>query len=462
MGRSLGHGGEDHHVVVLDDAAEPSDPPPGAAGCGDQGPTAELERELLDLSVDLISADLDDLDAVIDTILRRVGEARGIDRVLLYRYDWVAQTVSNTHAWASPGVHCFRDELQQVPVAPYGEVIARHRRGELVSIPDRDVLPVDSNFRRLLIAGGVQATISRPLMDGDDCLGAIAFDAVAAPQRWSVEDRRLLRVLSTLLVNVEHRRRHELAAAALHELTSANEALERFAGTVSHDLRSPLASVRGFLDLVRTHKVSEELADELLDRAIGNVDRLTTMVDRLLADARCGGLVTHRAPVALDEVVGVALEQLSARIEARHAVVSVGELSEVEGDAAQLLQLCQNLIGNAIEHAPADRQPHVWISARRGHDHVELIVADNGEGIAPDHHEMALRPFGTVPRGAPQHEPLATGVALGTPVSGGSANGLGLAICERVARAHGGALWLGEAIEGGLAVFVRLPAAASR
>lgn len=277
MARSMAdrEGEGDVRVVHLDDPGARHPAPPASTAHGDDGATAELERELLDLSVDLISADLDDLDGVIDAILRRVGEARGIDRVLLYRYDWAAGTVSNTHAWSSPGVYCFRDELQQVPVAPYLEVVSRHRRGELVSIPDRDVLPIDSPFRRLLISGGVQATISRPLMHGEECLGAIAFDAVAAPQRWSVEDRRLLRVLSTLLVNVEHRRRHELASAALNELISVNEALERFAGTVSHDLRSPLASVRGFLDLVRGRRVSEELADQLLGRAIDNVDRLT-------------------------------------------------------------------------------------------------------------------------------------------------------------------------------------------
>lgn len=456
MARSLRDVDDDLHIVVLDEGADRQPLAPAAAPPGDDRAMRMLERELLDLSIDLINADRADLDAAIDAILRRVGEARGIDRILLYRYDWVAGTVSTTHAWCSPGVRHLRDEFPQVPLAAYHEVASSHRRDGFVTVPDRDLLPVDSRLRRLLIDDGVQATISRPLMDGDECLGAIAFETVAVPQLWSAEDRRLLQVLSSLLVNVEHRRRYEAVAKALQELTGAYEALERFTGTVSHDLRSPLASVRGFLDLARSDKVSGPFADELLIRAIGTVDRLVAMNDRLLADARRGGLVTRREPVDLDQVVGVALEQLSARIDARDAVVEVGDLPVLQGDAAQLLQLFQNLIGNAIEHAPADRRPHVWVSARRTRDHVELVVADDGAGIPADERDMALRPSDTVPPDSSGPDPQPAGELA----SGRPANGLGLAICERIARAHGGTLWLFEAAQGGLAVVLRLPMAA--
>lgn len=453
MARSLRNVDDDLHLVAHVDAADRRPLTPVSTAPGRDRAPATFERALLDLSVDLVSAGLDDLDAAIDAILHRVGEARGVDRVLLCRYDWVAGTVSRTHAWCSPGVRWVRDGLQQVPLDAYGEVVSRHRQGELVDVPDRDVLHGDSPLRRLLIEGGVRATISRPLMEGDECLGAIAFEAVVGPRRWSAEDRRLLRVLSILLVNVEHRRRHAVATDAVHELTSAYEHLERYAGTVSHDLRSPLASVRGFLDLARSDRVSQQFADELLDRAIGTVDRLLAMNDRLLADARSGGQVTRWELVDLDEVVGVALEQLSARIEARGAVVEVGDLPDVEGDAVQLLQLYQNLIGNAIEHAPADRRPQVWVSARRAHDHVELVVADDGAGIRERDRSVAVRSSDSVSRVASGADPAPDGRVM----AGGWANGFGLAICERIARAHGGSMWLAEAIEGGLAVVVRLP-----
>lgn len=396
-----------------------------------------LERALLDIAVALINVDVDDLDAVVDDTLARVGRSRGADRVSLARYDWDAGTLSATNEWCAPGVASMAAARTALPIAAFPEQVAVHRSGEVLLIPDLSELGSGVHAAVVESARGVGSMISVPLMDGPECLGFVALDAVDRVHRWTRDDERLLGILATLLVNVERRRRAEAAHRAIHELTASNEALSRFAGEISHDLRTPLTSLRGFLELVLSRRVPEEVAETLLVRALANADRLSQMVEHLLSDA-LGGRDPHER-VCLEDVVDEAVELLAGPIALRDARIEVEPLPCVTGSRGQLVRLVQNLVANALVHVPEERTPAVSITAATRRSVVELRVADNGTGIAPDDRASALRDRGR----------------LAEDVDGA---GLGLAICQRIAAAHGGRLRLDTASSGGLLVSVQLPA----
>lgn len=113
------------------------------------------------------------------------------------------------------------------------------------------------------------------------------------------------------------------------------------------------------------------------------------------------------------------------------------------GDPAALGDVVQNLITNTVKHARQDRPPRVWIRGGEVGDRMGLTVADDGPGIAPDPRDRALQMFARIDGSS-------------------SGAGLGLAICQRIAQAHGGDLRLEEAPEGGLAVTLELPAETSQ
>lgn len=401
-----------------------------------------LATVLLDVAVELTNVDLRVVDAAIEDALGRVASWREVDRAYLFRYDWDAKTATNTHEWCGPGVPSRRASLVDLPIATWPEQAAAHRRGEVVSIPDVAALPDGSSLRALLLPLGIAATTSAPLRDGRDCLGFVGFDSSQATAPWSAEDQRLLTVMAALLVNVDRRRRQEAQRLVARELAAANEGLQSYAGTVSHDLRAPLASIRGFIEVVRLHRVEGAQADQLLDRALANLNRLEGFIDRLLEDAATGPTLVERDRVELREVVHEVLEALSGPIALRAATVDVGPLPVASGDRVQLAQLIQNLVSNALVHVPGDREPHVQLLGRVVADQVELIVRDNGQGIPLAQRRQVMRAFERLPQARS--------------VEG---TGLGLAICRRIVVAHGGSIALGDAPGGGLEVSVMLPGA---
>ncbi len=228
---------------------------------------------------------------------------------------------------------------------------------------------------------------------------------------------------------------------ANRQLQRSNEELERFAGVVAHDLRAPLTNIQGMIEIVRDGRATDDLADELLERAAANTHRLDTLVEELLRYASAGRTIGTPTRVELDTVVAEAVERLSAPIEATGAQVSLGPIPPVLGDGERLVQVVQNLVSNALTHLSDDRRPEVAIAGERMDGTVTLTVSDNGPGIPEWQRDSVLTAFH---RGA---DATTTGT------------GLGLATVERIVTAHGGTIALEDAPGGGLRVRVELPAA---
>jgi signal transduction histidine kinase len=225
---------------------------------------------------------------------------------------------------------------------------------------------------------------------------------------------------------------HAGLAAQTVELERSNAALERFAEVVGVELREPLHTVAGLLDLLDDRHAGA-LSDEgrtLLARALAGTDRARSTVASLLDYARAstGNLQRSRFPLAeaLAEAEAEAGPQLA---EAKAEVVADG-LPLVAGDRSQLVQLLAQLLDNAVRFR-GSATPVVTVSAEAVGNGVRVSVADNGPGVAET----------DLPR-------LFTAFARA---------GLGLALCRRIVERHGGMIWAERATAGGLVVRFELP-----
>jgi signal transduction histidine kinase len=248
------------------------------------------------------------------------------------------------------------------------------------------------------------------------------------------------------------RRVHTDLAAANIELERSNEELSAFAGLVSHDLKSPLASVAGYVDLMRGLAEDGTMPAEarpFLDRISNGVQRMRTLIDDLLAFATARNAAPDIAAVDLntlaDDVVAMNTDRLRLRggPDQLFPDVYVAALPAVAADPMMVRQLMDNLIGNALKYVQPGRAARVDVTAEPGRPGwIRVIVADRGIGIPAGHHAAIFDSF---------HRAHRTSAYPGT--------GLGLAICDRIVTRHGGEIGARDNPGGGTQIWFTLPEA---
>jgi signal transduction histidine kinase len=214
---------------------------------------------------------------------------------------------------------------------------------------------------------------------------------------------------------------------------------------VSHDLRQPLNQVIRLLEMLG-EDAGARLGDSasLLEKARQSASRLDGMIEAVLRCARIGGADEAFAPVDLTGVFDRVLDRLAPERVATGARVTHGPLPVVEGNEAQLEQLLQNLLDNALKfHGRA--HPRVRVEAADEGSAWHLSVRDHGIGIAPEDAERVFLLF----------QRLHT--AQEAPGSG-----IGLAVCRRVVARHGGRIWVESTPGDGATFHVTLPKRAAR
>lgn len=224
-------------------------------------------------------------------------------------------------------------------------------------------------------------------------------------------------------------------------LERSNLDLQQFAYVASHDLKTPLRSIGGFVQILERNygPKLDEKALGLIHRTAAAVKRLEQLTEDLLSYARLNSEVRPLVPVDLADVAEEVIHLLNAAIVESRAQVSAGALPEINGDRTQLVQLLLNLIGNGIKYR-RDRTPLVHVSAKRGDREWVFSVADNGIGIDSKHHEKVFEVF----------KRLHTQVEY-------SGTGIGLSVCRRVVERHGGKIWITSALGEGSTFSFTIP-----
>jgi PAS domain S-box-containing protein len=209
------------------------------------------------------------------------------------------------------------------------------------------------------------------------------------------------------------------------ELSRSNEELGQFAYIASHDLQEPLRMVASYTQLLsRRYKGKLDAdADEFIAFAVDGASRMQRLIQDLLAYSRVGTMGKELVDTSSEDAFQQALVNLRGAIEAGGALVTHDPLPTVRADEMQLVQLFQNLVGNAVKYQNAGT-PRVHVSAvRNGGPQWTFSVRDNGLGIDPQYFD---RIFGMFQRLHKREEFAGTGI--------------GLAICKKIAERHGGVI----------------------
>jgi PAS domain S-box-containing protein len=223
----------------------------------------------------------------------------------------------------------------------------------------------------------------------------------------------------------ERKRAEEKLKQTVADLARSNKDLEQFAYVASHDLQEPLRMVSSYTQLLarRYEGKLDATADKYIAYAVDGANRMQRLIEDLLAYSRVGTRARGFAAVDVAAVIEQALANLKAAIEKSGAVVTHGPLPVVVHDKLLLVQLFQNLIGNAIKfHVEA---PRIHVSAEQKGDEWVLAVRDNGIGIDP---QYAERIFTIFQRLHTNEEYAGTGI--------------GLAICKKIVERRGGRIWV--------------------
>jgi len=291
-----------------------------------------------------------------------------------------------------------------------------------------------------------------PLKRGATTIGMISL--ANKKSGYDLADRQAMEALSVSFVEALMGKRAEEALRKAHdelelrveqrtaELARSNAELEQFARVASHDLQEPLRMVTSYVQLLARRyrgKLDAE-ADGFIEFAVDGAKRMQLLIEDLLTYSRVESRGEPFRPVDCNGVADEVMKNLQAAIAEQGATVTRGELPTVPGDRTQLLQLVQNLVGNAIKFH-GEEPPRVHVSAERsGHGQWVFSVRDNGIGIDPQHYDRVFEIF---QRLHSRDEYPGTGI--------------GLAICKRIVDRHGGRIWFESEPGKGTTFYFALP-----
>ena len=211
------------------------------------------------------------------------------------------------------------------------------------------------------------------------------------------------------------------------ELVAKNEELERFTYTVSHDLKSPLVTISGFVSFLEKDALAgnHDRVRADADRIRTAADSMARLLDELLKLSRAGRMVNEPKAVPLVDLARQVQDLLTGAINARGVEVHIAEdLPVVLGDPLRLQEVVQNLFDNAVKFMGEETAPQIEMGWRTQDGDAVIFVRDNGVGIDPIYHEKIFSLFERIDDGR-KH-----------------GSGVGLALVKRIVEVHGGKIWV--------------------
>jgi light-regulated signal transduction histidine kinase (bacteriophytochrome) len=210
------------------------------------------------------------------------------------------------------------------------------------------------------------------------------------------------------------------------ELERSNRELEQFAYVASHDLQEPLRAISGCVQIIerRYDAQLDAKGHELIGHTVAGVARMKELIDGLLAYSRVNRVGGEVEALSSSSIIDAAVLQLESAVAESGAEIARGDLPMVVGNRGQLIQLFQNLLGNALKYR-GDVAPRISVSATAKGGMWDFAVRDNGIGIEPQYFE---RVFSIFQRLHTRDEYPGTGI--------------GLALCKKIVERAGGVIWI--------------------
>lgn len=312
-----------------------------------------------------------------------------------------------------------------------GKVLRTGQTEVLAGLTDaaRQAVARDATHLDLMRELPVSSVIMTPLVLQGRTLGSISLAVADAHRRFERTDVGWVEELARrVAIALDNARLFEMAQQERTRAEEANRAKDLFLSILSHELRTPLNAVLGWTRLLKEGRLPEEKRDRALDTIDRNARNQVALIEDILDVSRItsGKLRLAVAPVELIQVVEAALDTLRPAAEAkgvRLQAVLDPDAGSLHGDATRLQQVVWNLVSNAVKFTP--KGGRVYVRLERESSHVQVVVADTGQGIDP-----AFLPH--------IFEAFRQQDASSTRQHGGL--GLGLAIVKHLVELHGGTI----------------------
>jgi PAS domain S-box-containing protein len=297
---------------------------------------------------------------------------------------------------------------------------------------------------------GVKDYAAAAAWAGDKPIAVICVDNLLSGRPIREEDLEALRLFSGYAglaienARLNHALQNELAQrqSFINELESKNAELEQFTYTVSHDLKSPLVTITGFLGYLEKDALAGNHAKvkNTVKRITSAARKMEALLNDLLELSRIGRMMNPPEHIPFEEIVSEALERVRGRLDARQARIEIqSNLPVVYGDRVRLVEVLQNLLDNSAKYARPQSELYIEIGAKEDDQYqTTFFVRDNGIGIDPQFHE---RIFGLFNK-------------LDTRAEG---TGIGLTLVKRIIEVHGGQIWVESELEKGATFSFTLP-----
>ncbi|NVN93035.1 MAG: sensor histidine kinase KdpD [Desulfuromonadales bacterium] len=336
---------------------------------------------------------------------------------------------------------------------PEGERLDIVAASEGLTLDTKEQAVADWAFRNRHVSGhGTDTLVSSafiylPLQTTTSILGVMGVHLEKEVDYLSIESRRLLDAYATQTAMALERVQFSCQAEQA-QILQARENLERaLLNSISHDLRSPLASVTGVLTSLREGgaQLDEHARAELLETACGEAERLNRFVGNLLDMTRieAGAVRLKIVQCDVQDLVGCALAALEPRISKRELSLRMHPVMPlVPMDMVLMIQVLVNLLENCLKYSPPESPIEIVASTESSWLLIE--VADRGAGVPEQDLKRVFDKFYRIP--VPE---------------GAGGTGLGLSICKGIVEAHGGRIRAENRSGGGLSIQIRLPLAAA-
>jgi signal transduction histidine kinase len=354
------------------------------------------------------------------------------------------------YEWTAPGYKSDLGNPKYIKKVASGDPLKRWDKIIQQGLPFiGDWKHLDSGEMDELHRNNIQALVDVPILIDGRWWGTIGFDDMEHPRTWSTTEVDALVVAANLLVAAIKRNQMDLILqkelgkrkALIEELESKNEELERFTYTVSHDLKSPLVTISGFLGYLEQDALGGNMERfrqdaQRIQEAVAKMQRLLL---ELLELSRIGRMMNPPQEVSLNDLIKEAIDIVHGCLEEHNVTVHIQpDLATVYGDKPRLIEVLQNLIDNAAKYMGNQPDPRVEIG-QRGEDGGKPIfyIQDNGIGIARQHYEQIFGLFNKL-----------DATSEGT--------GVGLALVKRIIEVHGGRIWVESKIGKGSTFYFTL------
>lgn len=223
-----------------------------------------IEKLVSGIASDFMEARFDCIDDTINRSLNKIGQFSQIDRSYLFLFheeeDAEAEHMDNTHEWCAPGIQPEIENLQDLPCSIFPWWMKQLRKKQHIYIYDIRKMPEEASAEKeILEAQQIKSLLVVPILNKNTLIGFMGFDSVVKQKEWSESDIKLLETVAATIGNaITARRNHELLILEKEKAEESNRLKSAFLATMNHELRTPLHSILGFSDLIKSEKLTPE------------------------------------------------------------------------------------------------------------------------------------------------------------------------------------------------------------